>query len=108
MRYKNGFTMAEVLITIGIIGLVAAMTLPTVVNKYQERVTVTKVTKFYSIMNQAILQATTEHGNINDWSYIKEGANAPDVNEQGGKSSAGFASRFKPYLNIAKDCGDKP
>ena len=55
MRYKNGFTMAEVLITIGIIGLVAAMTLPTVVNKYQERVTVTKVTKFYSIMNQAIL-----------------------------------------------------
>lgn len=35
---KNyGFTLAEVLITLGIIGIVAAMTLPAIVSKYQEK-----------------------------------------------------------------------
>ena len=43
LGYKNAFTLAEVLITLGIIGIVAAMTLPTLLNKYNEQVTVTKV-----------------------------------------------------------------
>ena len=34
---RNGFTLAEVLITIGIIGVVAALTIPTLVNNYQTR-----------------------------------------------------------------------
>lgn len=42
MRTK-GFTLAEVLITLGIIGIVAAMTLPILIQKHQEKVTVTKV-----------------------------------------------------------------
>lgn len=40
---KKGFTLAEVLITLGIIGIVAAMTLPTVINDSTERETVAKV-----------------------------------------------------------------
>ena len=51
---KNGFTLAEVLITLGIIGIVAAMTLPALVGKYQKKVTVTRLKKFYSTMQQAI------------------------------------------------------
>lgn len=31
----EGFTLAEVLITLGIIGVVAAMTIPAVINKYK-------------------------------------------------------------------------
>lgn len=31
--HKKGFTLAEVLITLGIIGVVAALTMPTVLNK---------------------------------------------------------------------------
>ena len=34
---KQGFTLAEVLITLGIIGVVAALTLPSVVIKYREQ-----------------------------------------------------------------------
>lgn len=34
---KFGFTLAEVLITLGIIGVVAAMTIPTLVSKYRQR-----------------------------------------------------------------------
>ena len=33
---KKGFTMAEVLIVIGIIGIIAAMTLPTTIAKYKK------------------------------------------------------------------------
>lgn len=35
---KNGFTMAEVLITIGIIGIVMAMTLPSLIANYKKRI----------------------------------------------------------------------
>ena len=36
IREKNSaFTLAEVLITLGIIGVVAAMTIPTLISKYQ-------------------------------------------------------------------------
>lgn len=34
---KKAFTLAEVLITLGIIGVVAAMTLPTLVGEYQKK-----------------------------------------------------------------------
>lgn len=53
---KNfAFTLAEVLITLGIIGIVAALTIPTIVNNYKKKVTVTRLKRFYTIMNQAIL-----------------------------------------------------
>ena len=35
MKNKNGFTLAETLITLGIIGIVAAMTIPTLINGYK-------------------------------------------------------------------------
>lgn len=50
--YK-GFTMAEVLITIGIIGVVAAMTLPPLINKTQHKELQTAFLKTYSELNQA-------------------------------------------------------
>lgn len=36
--YKTAFTLAEVLITLGIIGIVAAMTMPALINKTQDKV----------------------------------------------------------------------
>lgn len=51
-KYK-GFTMAEVLITIGIIGVVAAMTLPALINRTQHKELQTAFLKTYSELNQA-------------------------------------------------------
>ena len=48
------FTLAEVLITLGIIGVVAAMTLPTLINKFQSKAFETAFKKQYSILNNAI------------------------------------------------------
>ena len=39
---RVGFTLAEVLITLGIIGIVSAMTIPTLVKNYQEKILVNK------------------------------------------------------------------
>ena len=62
---KNfAFTLAEVLITLGIIGVVASMTLPTVINKYKKQVIGTKLAKFYSVMNQALERSKAEKGEL--------------------------------------------
>lgn len=50
---KNGFTLAEVLITLGVIGVVAAMTLPAVINNVENRVNINKLKKEYSVFQQA-------------------------------------------------------
>ena len=70
---KRGFTLAEVPITLGIIGIVAALTLPTVMRHYKKKVVVTKMKKFYSTMNQAVKLSTVENGDTAYW--IVEGEN---------------------------------
>ncbi len=52
---KRGFTLAEVLITLGLIGIVAAMTLPTLVNKYQTKVLETGFKKSYANLQNAYI-----------------------------------------------------
>lgn len=44
---KRGFTLAEVLITLGIIGVVAAITIPALISNYQISVNKTKLKKLY-------------------------------------------------------------
>ena len=60
---KLGFTMAEVLITLGIIGIVAAMTIPQVINGYKEREYIAKLKKFYTIINQTMMMAVEDMKN---------------------------------------------
>lgn len=67
---KNGFTLAEVLITLGIIGVVAAMTMPSLVGHYREKQTIVALKKSYSILNQAFLMATKNYGPPTDWDGI--------------------------------------
>ena len=93
---RKGFTLAEVLITLGIIGIVAALTLPTLIEKHREQVTVAKVKKFYSTINQALQFAINENGTIDQWNYA-------EANKQSNK----FFDYFRPYLKITKDCGSR-
>ena len=54
---ESAFTMAEVLITLGIIGIVAAMTIPGLIKNYQERQFKTAYKKVYSEISQAFQEA---------------------------------------------------
>ena len=61
---KIAFTLAEVLITLGIIGVVAALTIPTLMANHRKQVVETSLEKFYSTMNQAIKMAEVDYGDV--------------------------------------------
>ena len=58
---NKAFTLAEVLITLGIIGVVAALTLPTVIANYQKTQTISSLKKNYTILAQGIEFAQAEY-----------------------------------------------
>lgn len=61
-RKKIAFTLAEVLITLGVIGVVATLTLPSVIQKYQHKVLASQLKKAVSIHSQAMLQTKNSLG----------------------------------------------
>lgn len=90
-NYKTkafGFTLAEVLITLGIIGAIAAMTIPSLLNQTNEKEFLTGFQKTYSELSQAYVTASQENGTADNWSTAEDAYNY-----------------VKPYLNIQKDCG---
>ena len=65
------FTLAEVLITLGIIGIIATMTIPTLVSKFQEKALESQFKKTYSTLNQALQLAIYENGGAEYKCYSK-------------------------------------
>ena len=64
---KFAFTLAKVLITLGIIGVVAAMTIPSLMTKFSKKRTETQLLKFYSMMNQTLRMSVAENGDPDGW-----------------------------------------
>lgn len=71
------------------------MTLPTLVGNYQKNVTVTKLQKAYSTINQALKMSEVDNEAMKYWEE-------PDGNAD--KSLQIFEKYFKPYLKIGKKC----
>ena len=82
LNQKCAFTLAEVLITLGIVGVVAAMTLPALTTKYQKTVTENKLKKFYSVMSQAIRLSEAEYGEYPNWAPGEDVYNNSDKFEE--------------------------
>lgn len=98
LYFKNiltGFTLAEVLITLGIIGIVAAMTLPALITRNQNKAIEAALKKNYSVILQAFEMYQAEHG---------ERLNAGMV-ATGGYPSTGLKAQIMPYFKIIADCG---
>ena len=87
------FTLAEVLITLGIIGIVAAMTLPAMIMNHRKQVTVNKVKKFYTVMSQATNSAIAEYGSMEDWQGFTTTRNGEEMQNW-------FDTYLKPYLKV--------
>ena len=69
MRRNVAFTLAEVLITLGIIGIIAALTIPGLIEGYKKKVTVNKLKHSYSVLSNALLQAVQVHGDPTEWDW---------------------------------------
>ena len=67
---KAAFTMAEVLITLGIIGIVAAMTLPSLIGRWKDKEYEVRAKRTFSLINQAIERYEAESGMIGDFSAL--------------------------------------
>ena len=62
MSTKKGFTLAEVLITLSVIGVVAALTIPVIMNSTQQAQYKTTVKKAMSVLNQALTLSIAQNG----------------------------------------------
>ena len=93
-RRSKGFTLAEVLITLSILGIIAAITIPNIINNYNQRVTVTRVKKMHSVLDTAYSNAVAE--DFSNESKIF------GYNEKGAKE---VADMLRPYFQISNDCG---
>ncbi|MFI3300269.1 MAG: type II secretion system protein [Candidatus Gastranaerophilales bacterium] len=83
---SNGFTLAEVLITLGIIGVVSAMTLPTLISNYQSEALTTKKLLFEDRLEEAMNQMRF-HEKLNGYADAEE-----------------FVDELAKYLKINEVC----
>ena len=93
---KFGFTLAEVLVTLSVISVVCVLTIPTLYQKYQEQITVSKVRKFYATLDMAYNLALKTKGPSKYWevsTYSQEGA------------QKAYETLIKPHFKVAQDCG---
>lgn len=94
---KNAFTLAETLVTLAIIGMIASMLIPPLINSYQKTVNQVKLRKVYAILAQISQRAVAEYG---DMSYIDFYDGSSE------KVQEWYLTYFKPNLKIAKECFD--
>ena len=67
---RAAFTLAEVLITLGIIGIIAAMTLPSLIGSWKDKEYEVRAKRTFSLINQAIKRYEAESGMIGDFSAL--------------------------------------
>lgn len=88
----KGFTLAEVLVTLSVIGVVAALTIPAIVNNAGTAGNITGAKQAFSIMSETAARLTIDEGGT-------LAGNCFDTNH------AKAMNCLKQYLNLAKDCG---
>lgn len=86
---QNAFTLAEVLITLGIIGVVAALTIPPLLNSFQESQNKIAWKKAYSLLSNAYSQILSENNGT-----FKNVCSDSDC----------VKTLFMKYMNYTKDC----
>ena len=90
------FTLAETLVVMGIIGVVAALTIPNLNQSTGDREKVAKLKKVYSNLEDAFGRTTAVYGPIDEW-FI----NIPENTS----SNQRFTDRMTEFMKISKNCG---
>lgn len=92
-----GFTLAEILITLGIIGVVAALTIPALISEYSKIRTVTQLKKVHAEISQALKLAEAENGTPEGWydlsASVEDGTSATVMNKY-----------LEPHIKMVQKC----
>ena len=96
-RKNVAFTLAEVLITLAIIGVVAALTIPSVVSNNRKQQQVVAFQTAYNTVNKAVQMSVAQNGDVANWNFPTPKSAATNL---------AFGDKYiVPYLNILKNCG---
>ena len=96
MKKRKAFTLAEVLITLVIIGVIAALTVPTLIQNTQKREYVSALKKVYSTLSQVTQQIITEEGSPK--------SSCETCNDGWAYSADNIYTLYKKYLSSSKEC----
>lgn len=94
---RKAFSLAEILITIGILGVVSALTLPSLINKYQEKQLVTSYLRVYSILENAYKSVQNEYDTFENWSGAEIGVGKLNKKPEPEKV---YEYMIKPYIEV--------
>lgn len=92
-KKRLAFTLAEVLIVVGIIGVVASITIPSLIHNYQKQKTQVSLKKALSVLSQAILSMATDNGGSIKGIYLTE---------------SDFRDILAKYIKATKTCSGNP
>ena len=92
-KSSKAFTLAEVLITLTIIGVIAALTIPNLVQSYRKHQVEVGIKEAYSNLNNAISMAKAEHGSLDEC-----------IEHANGNYSFFSEKYIEPYLKITSKC----
>ena len=98
---KKCFTLAEVLITLSILGIVAAISIPNLIQNYKEKTTITRLKKAYSYLQNAYDMAVAIHGPYLTWFDMSN----MDSSANSVRNSRVFNYLLKEQFQYAKECG---
>ena len=90
------FTLAETLVVMGIIGVVAALTIPNLNQSTGDREKVAKVKKIYSNLEDAFGRAVAVYGPYDTW------LNGLSTDEE---KALRIGQRITEFMKLSKDCG---
>lgn len=94
---KRGFTLAEVLITLGIIGIIAEITIPTLMYNIQKQDWVVKLEKTYTTFNQALIKVANDYGCAGD-------LRCTGLFDSSSQSLQTLGDGLASYFKVAKNC----
>ena len=95
---RAAFTLAEVLITLVIIGVIAALTIPTLMKNYKKHEIETRLKQNYSLIQNALGMAKAEYGDSSNWEEISR------PSQPGGKLDviSFFEKYLIPHIKVVK------
>ena len=105
LNMKKAFTLAEVLITLGIIGVVAALTMPNLIANHKKLETSARLKQAYSIVGQALVRAQADYGDISTWGYGGIYGSASESLSPNDVIPNFVNTYFKPYVKVVDDYG---
>lgn len=96
---RKGFTLAEILIALGVIGIVMVLTIPQIIANHKKKVTVARLKQAYAIVKQAYTLAEAEYGSIDNWEEFNV---ARSTHTDSATTETAVKKYLAPYVNAIR------